>query len=128
MNDPISRQLPLMDAGGSSRYVERSPQQRKIAAVVETEKSRGKEQVAADHLDNAEDREDLAEKVDQLNMQLQEMQRGLRFSIDDSSGRIVVKVIDLATDEVVRQIPSEEMLAMIRNASDGGNVIFNDEA
>ena len=128
MNNPISRQLPLMDAGGPSRYVDRSSQQRKVAAVVETDKSRRKEEVSTDPVENAGDSEGLAEKIDKLNMQLEDMQRGLRFSVDDSSGRIVVKVIDLATEEVVRQIPSEEMLAMIRNAGDGGNVIFSDEA
>ena len=36
----------------------------------------------------------------------------LKFSIDDKSGQTVVKIVDTATDEVIRQIPSEEMLAI----------------
>lgn len=36
----------------------------------------------------------------------------LKFSIDDNSGQTVVKIVDTATDEVIRQIPSEEMLAI----------------
>lgn len=36
----------------------------------------------------------------------------LKFSIDDKSGHTVVKIVDTATDEVIRQIPSEEMLAI----------------
>ena len=36
----------------------------------------------------------------------------LAFSIDQDSGRTVVKIIDSSTDEVIRQIPSKEMLAI----------------
>lgn len=36
----------------------------------------------------------------------------IEFRIDDSTGRTVVQVLDPATDEVLRQIPSEEMLAI----------------
>jgi flagellar protein FlaG len=34
----------------------------------------------------------------------------IKFSIDEDSGRTVVKVIDRTTQEVIRQIPSQEML------------------
>ncbi|MBT8117911.1 MAG: flagellar protein FlaG, partial [Gammaproteobacteria bacterium] len=43
-------------------------------------------------------------------------------------GRIVVKVIDLDTDEVIRQIPSEEMLSIMQQVGDSQSMIFNDEA
>jgi flagellar protein FlaG len=42
----------------------------------------------------------------------------LEFSIDDSTGQTVVKVVDSSTKELIRQIPSEEMLA-IAKALDG---------
>jgi flagellar protein FlaG len=42
----------------------------------------------------------------------------LEFSIDDSTGKTVVKVVDSSTKELIRQIPSEEMLA-IAQAIDG---------
>lgn len=42
------------------------------------------------------------------------MNNSLQFSIDDDSGRTVVKVVDKQTDEVLRQIPSEEMLDIAR--------------
>ncbi|GHU37874.1 hypothetical protein AGMMS50256_36400 [Betaproteobacteria bacterium] len=34
----------------------------------------------------------------------------IKFSIDEDSGRTVVKVIDRTTQDVIRQIPSQEML------------------
>jgi flagellar protein FlaG len=58
---------------------------------------------------------ELTGALGQLNGYLEETHRGLRFSIDDDSGRTIVRVLDTETDEVIRQIPSEEMLAVIRH-------------
>jgi flagellar protein FlaG len=38
----------------------------------------------------------------------------INFSIDEDSGRTVVKVIDRETKEVIRQIPSQEMLDLAK--------------
>ena len=38
--------------------------------------------------------------------------QNLLFSIDDDTGRTIVKVVDAQTDEVIRQMPSEEVLAI----------------
>lgn len=38
----------------------------------------------------------------------------LQFSIDEASGTRIVKVLDIATKEVIRQIPSEEMVEIAR--------------
>ncbi len=40
--------------------------------------------------------------------------RTLNFSVDEESGKPVVKVIDFETKEVIRQIPSEEVLTMAK--------------
>lgn len=49
----------------------------------------------------------LASAVEELNAYVQSNQRDLEFSIDDSSGQTVVKVVDPQSGEVIRQIPSE---------------------
>ena len=36
----------------------------------------------------------------------------VEFSVDNSSGRVVVRVVDGATNELIRQIPSDEVLAI----------------
>jgi flagellar protein FlaG len=38
----------------------------------------------------------------------------LKFNIDEDSGQTVVKIVDSSTEEVIRQIPSEEMLAIAK--------------
>jgi flagellar protein FlaG len=47
-----------------------------------------------------------------LNETLAATNRSLSFRVDKDSGRTVITVVDAATQEVVRQIPSEEVLAL----------------
>lgn len=39
----------------------------------------------------------------------------LSFSIDDTTGKTVVRITDAQTGEMIRQIPSEEMLEIARS-------------
>jgi flagellar protein FlaG len=128
MNELISQQLPMVDTGLAARPGDRSVQARRaVPAVVKTDRSNTRQEASVSQ-ENAKEAKDLPEMVEQLNTKLQETQRGLRFSVDDSSGRIVVKVIDVDTDEVIRQIPSEEMLTIMRQAGDSQSLLFDDQA
>ncbi len=55
---------------------------------------------------------DISKVADRLNDFMQNSQRSLRFRVDDPSGRTVITVVNATTDEVIRQIPSEEVLAI----------------
>lgn len=48
--------------------------------------------------------------VQDINLSLQSLSQGLEFSIDTDSNRTVVKVIDQQTQELIRQMPSQEAL------------------
>jgi len=52
--------------------------------------------------------------VDAANQALDQSNRELSFVFDDKLNRILVKIIDTRTNTVVRQVPSEEMLAAAR--------------
>ena len=54
--------------------------------------------------------EALESAVVDLNNHMQQVQRDLLFSVDESSGRTVVQVVNSMTEEVVRQMPTEEAL------------------
>ena len=56
----------------------------------------------------------LEDVVKEVNEFIKPINNSLQFSIDDESGTTVVKVIDAETDEVIKQIPSEEMLALAK--------------
>jgi len=57
----------------------------------------------------------LHEAVAAINRKLEETSQNLRFSVDDGTGKLVVKVVDTATDQVIRQIPSEVAIAISRS-------------
>ena len=59
--------------------------------------------------------QDLAEAVERLNAKVQNLNRNLEFSIDKDNGEVLVRVVDAQTHKVVRQIPSEEALALAHN-------------
>lgn len=50
-----------------------------------------------------------------LDDYVQSLQRELRFIVDAESGRGVVEIADPDTGEVLRQIPSEVALRLVRN-------------
>ena len=45
---------------------------------------------------------------------MRQFDRNLQFTVDEDTGIDVVKVIDTETEEVIRQFPSEEVLAIAR--------------
>jgi flagellar protein FlaG len=45
---------------------------------------------------------------------MQSYARNLQFSVDGSSGKTVVRVVDMETGNVIRQIPSQEALDIAR--------------
>ena len=66
---------------------------------------------AAEVLDNIEaSKESLEASVEQLQ-RLSDLVTGnkLRFAVNDEIGRVVVTVLDASTNEVIREIPSEDL-------------------
>lgn len=60
------------------------------------------------------DRQQLTGTVDQLNQKLRDYNTSLQFEVDDKYQEMVVRIVDRETKEVVRQIPSEEALALAK--------------
>jgi flagellar protein FlaG len=61
--------------------------------------------------------EQLKAAVAAANEQLNQSNRELTFVFDDTLGRMLVKIVDVQTNAVVRQVPSEDMLAAARALS-----------
>ena len=57
-------------------------------------------------------RETVARAAEQMQQFVSSMGRNLNFSIDSESGYHIVRVTNPATGELVRQMPSEEMLRL----------------
>jgi flagellar protein FlaG len=58
--------------------------------------------------------DDVSQAMQALADYAQNVQRQLQFSIDEDTGRTIIKVVDSETNEVIRQIPSEEIMNLAR--------------
>jgi flagellar protein FlaG len=63
--------------------------------------------------------------VKQMEQFFQSVHRNLEFSIDDKSGKVVVKVIATETGEVVRQLPSAEALKLADSLKNANSLLFD---
>jgi flagellar protein FlaG len=59
---------------------------------------------------------------------VQSVRRSINFAVEDGSGRVVVKVTDASSGDVIRQIPSEEALKLAENLSEVRSLLFRAEA
>ena len=73
-------------------------------------------------------RDELEQAVTDIREFVQASQRKLDFSIDDSTGRVVVKVIATDSGDVIRQIPSETALKLAQSLSQASSLLFDDKA
>lgn len=63
---------------------------------------------------NEEQRVKILERMDEF---VNSINKGLSFRVDEESGRDVVTIYEAATGDVIRQIPEEEMLEVLRRLS-----------
>jgi flagellar protein FlaG len=62
---------------------------------------------------------DLSQVIANLTRALQQTQSNLSFSVDEHTGKTIVRVVRSSTGELVRQIPSEEALAIAASLAPG---------
>lgn len=66
--------------------------------------------------------------VNQIQQFTEALTQNLKFSIDEDTGKTVVKIVDMQTQEVIRQIPSEEAIKIASTLGKIQGVLFNGEA
>ena len=72
--------------------------------------------------------EQVEEAVQQIEQFTQTLSQNLKFSIDEDTGKTVVKIVDIQTQEVIRQIPSEEAITIARTLGKIQGLLFNGQA
>lgn len=73
-------------------------------------------------------RQPVEEAVSSIKEFAQSIQRNLNFALDDSSGRVVVKVTDAVSGDVIRQIPSEDALRLAESLEEVRSLLFKAQA
>ena len=109
MNIPSINSNPLAGLGGRPVAADAPPPEvrpanaatQTVQAVVEPSKAEAS-------------REELERAVKEVNDFLKPINNAIQFNLDDDTGKTIVKVIDTATKDVIRQFPSEEMLSIAK--------------
>lgn len=108
---PVSTSgLPAAVTGTSGSQPEAPVTARREVSAPAPEAEAGKIDSAPGEADPAE----LKQRVDELNAAMKLHASSIQFSVDEESGRTIVKVVDTDTDTVLRQYPSRELLAISR--------------
>jgi len=98
---------PAQSAAAVARALEANAEARRAQADLERVRQ---EQVG---------REQLRAAREEANRRFAETGSELTFEFDDATGRVVATLVDKTTREVIRQVPSEEMLAIARALAQG---------
>lgn len=77
---------------------------------------------------NAVREDELKDAVKKANQTINFLRSNLQFTVDEATGIDVVKFIDVQTKEVIRQIPSKEMLAIARRLDELTGMLIRDKA
>jgi flagellar protein FlaG len=85
------------------------PTQAKELSIPADRNSKIQSEVSPELIDNA---------VSELTQFVQTNNRQLQFSVDEASSKQVVKVTDSFSGEIIRQIPSEEILKLSERLKD----------
>jgi len=106
----MSADLSVLPTGQRSIEVKSAPRSEGRQAPAPAQRAQAEKEVSA-----AEARKAVAAANDQL----QQINSELTFQLDNDTGRVVVKLIDRNTREVLRQMPTKEALAIARALSEG---------
>lgn len=74
------------------------------------------------------DEKEVGSAVSKLNDTAKLFNTQLQFSVDPSTGRSIVKVTDSSTNEVIRQIPAEDVLRLSKALDDFKGLLVKDSA
>lgn len=89
-------------------------------------------QAAHNETERIEDKKDLSPSeieglASEVQIYLKRLNTELRFEVNKDLKEVVVKIIDPETEEVIRQIPPDEVLAMRERMADLIGVLYNSE-
>ncbi len=99
--------------------------QKSVQPIVEPPKNERLQQQAKESQEVSTQKLDAA--IDRLNQMMESSQRSLSYSVDKTSDKVVVQVKDYTTDQVVRQIPTEEALKFAESLDRMLGMLFDEK-
>lgn len=77
---------------------------------------------------NDESSAHVEQAVGKIQETVNHLAQNLKFSIDEDTGKTVIKVMDVQTQEIIRQIPSQEAITIARTLDKIQGLLLNDKA
>jgi len=117
----VSPQPPIVQPAsrknvGNSVAVEKTPELEKAIQVAKRQSDAVSGKLLPEtNAQSTDSANKLDKAISRINEFVQKIQRDLQFSVDDESGKTVIKVIDSESKEVIRQIPEEVLLQVARS-------------
>lgn len=99
----------------------------KTAEQGASDKVYNKPSLSAVATEKESDATELQSAVKEIQDFVQSLQRNLEFSVDDSTGTVVVKVVARDSGEVIRQIPSQTALELAKSLHDVNSLLFDEK-
>lgn len=106
MYSPLIDAVPTLTPPARQASILRQPVDTHIQPAMPATALSAQQEEQQKRLDAAE----LAEPVERINAVMN--QRGLEFEISDENSRVITRVVDRESGEVIRQIPAEEVLRL----------------
>lgn len=113
----IVQQFPLF-----SQKVENSVNSSLKKASDQVRKSKLEEKTIEKKIEHTEE---LSKTVEQIQKICDMFDRKLQFSINKDINKVVVKVIDINTDTIIREIPSEEIQKLQKRIKEAVGLLFD---
>ena len=70
----------------------------------------------------------IATAVREINTSLQSRAISLRFEVDEDTDKLIVKVVDVANGEVIRQIPNEDVVRLAKVMGKAPGLLVREQA
>ena len=75
-----------------------------------------------------ENQQKIASAVKKISSFFQAEQRSVAFNLDTDSGKMVMQIRDIKSNELIRQIPSEDVLKLAKRLDDLTGILFKEQA
>ncbi|MCK9466153.1 MAG: flagellar protein FlaG [Thiopseudomonas sp.] len=111
------RQSPVTEAQALGRS------EHKDGSVAQSEQAQETQATKAER-----SKEEFEQIVEKMQETVKVMQRNLNFSIHDTTGTTIVKVMDAGSGEVIRQMPTEDALVLAERLDEMRSLLFEARA
>jgi len=120
---------PVQSSGLVQAPPKKDPQSgESVSAVSKAPEARQVKLPEHKDLNDPETKQEISNAVKDINNFFQMAQRSLGFSMDEASGHMVMQIKDTKTNEVIRQIPGEDVLKLVKRLDDVTGVLFKAQA